>query len=59
MVRPQFEYASAIWDLYYNNEKKTNWNQSSKGLLDGFLVIIEELVQYHQCYNNYHGQAYK
>jgi len=38
---------------------KTNWNQSSEGLLDGFSVTIEELVQYHQCYNNYHGQAYK
>jgi len=28
---------------------KINWNQSSEGLVDGFSVTIEELVQYHQC----------
>jgi len=26
---------------------ETNWNQSSKGLLDEFSAIIEELAQYH------------
>ena len=46
-------HASAALDPYYNNGR----NQSSKGLLDGFSVIIEELAQYHQCCNNYHEQA--
>jgi len=41
MVHPQIK--SAAWDPYYN----INSDELREGLLDGYLMIIEELAQYH------------
>ena len=45
---PRLNIMLLLFGIHIITMTETNWNQSSEGLLDGFSVIIEELVQYQQ-----------